>query len=116
MSNEIDASLCSIRDHASALDHEFLQIAQALRQADPATAHTAMLSVHRALQRLAEAARPITAACPACQKAGGKRKYEPVNPLSGVWSRPECPTCRELSGLIAAVESVIRNPQPPGTC
>ena len=113
MSDQITASLSSVHDHASALDREFLNIAKALGQADATTARTAMLGVWRALHRLAEAAKPITAACPACQKAGGKRKYEPVNPFSGVWSRPECATCRELSQLIGAAEEVARKTKSP---
>ena len=116
MANEITASLASIQDHTSALDRELLRIAEALRQADPSTARPAILAVYRALHRLAEAAQPITAACPACREAGGKREYKAVNPLSGVWSRPECSTCRELSHLITAAEGVaqkVKTPESP---
>ncbi len=115
MANQRTPSLSSVRDHASAMDREFLKIAKALRQTDLAGARTTMLGVYEALHRLAEAAKPITAACPACQAAGGKGQYEAVNEFSGVWSRPECPTCRELSQPIGAVDNLARKMRTPGS-
>lgn len=97
------------------MDREFLQIAKELPSTDVAAARATIMGVYDALERLAEAAKPIVAACPACKAAGGKGRYEAVNEFSGVWSRPECPTCRELSQLIAAVDALATKLRMPGT-
>lgn len=113
MTDRVTASMSTVQDRAAALDRDFLELAQALDQATPPAARAAMLGVWRVLSRLAEAAKPIKAACPGCRASEGKGEFEPVNEFSGVWSMRECATCRELSQLIAAVEKAAREAQAP---
>ena len=114
MSEQAESTQASIHEHVSALDHEFVRISESIGSASANDARATMLSVYRALVRLAEAAGALTAACPACRAAGGPSNYEQVNKLSGVWTRPECPSCRELTRLIKAVEKVSRKVSMPG--
>lgn len=115
MSEAVQASISSVQELASSLDREFITLAQGMEAADSDTARSVLLTVYRALFRLAEAARPLAAACPACRASGGAGEYEQVNKLSGVWTRPECPNCRELSHLITAVETAARKVSLPKT-
>jgi len=97
-----------IHEHTSALDREFIKLAGDVRGQKAADARDSMLAVYRALTRLADAARPITAACPTCNAPEDQGEYQPVNKLSGVWTLPECPTCKELASAIAAIDKVAR--------
>ena len=108
MSDAISESMGSVAEHVSALDREFVKIAQEVADADEDQARVAMQGVFRSLSRMAEAARPIIAACPTCKAARVDPNYEQVNKYSGVWVIPKCKTCRDLGKMIAVIEKSAR--------
>jgi hypothetical protein len=102
------SDITGIQEHASALDRELAQLAEKLKTASSEDGRTVLMGVFHALTRLADASQPVAAACPTCKGTGGVGEFEAVNELSGVWNRPECPTCRELAKLIRAIGDVSR--------
>ena len=108
MSDQAASTIASIQEQAAALDRGLLQLSQEIAGAGKDEARAAFLGVFRTITRLAEAARPLIAACPVCHGTQGGGELEQVNKLSGVWTRPECATCRELSKMIGAVDEVAR--------
>jgi hypothetical protein len=108
MSDQTSAALTTLSEHVSAIERDFLELSKLLERLDEPKGRTVILAAFRTLQRVAEAARPVRAKCPRCGRPDAKMEYEAVNKLSGVWKLPECPTCRELAGVIAAVEKAAR--------
>ncbi|MEP0848182.1 MAG: hypothetical protein HRF50_15335 [Phycisphaerae bacterium] len=109
MSSSIDPVVQSIQQQASALDRDFARLAPLLEKASDSDAGAAMKAIVRSLHRLAEAARAVRNSCPTCRKADANLSFEAVNKLSGVWSLPECNTCRPLARIIGAVEKAARD-------
>ncbi len=109
MSDALDATLQALQQHSSAIDRELLRLAEKVGGADDGRAAAAMSAVERCIQRVAEAARAMRAACPVCKKAQAAIQFEAVNKFSGVWSLPDCAACRGLARLIGAVEKAARD-------
>lgn len=109
MNDAANAAIQSVAEHVALLERDFLQLARALESLDESGGRSATLAAYRAIQRVAEAARPVKANCPRCGRPDSKLEYEAVNKLSGVWKLPECPTCAELTQVINAVEKAARS-------
>lgn len=114
MGSPIEAALQAIQQHTSALDRELARIAPMLAEATESQVAGVMSAAVRAIQRLADAARAVRNACPVCRKAEAATRFEEVNKFSGVWSLPDCPTCRGLARLIAGVDKAIREAPATG--
>lgn len=114
MSDQISTTLASMAEHLSALEQDFLQVGRLLEGMDEARGRPLLLAVQRAIGRVAESARAVKSKCPRCKRPDAKMEYEAVNKLSGVWTLPECPTCRELVQVVVAVEKATRATAPAG--
>lgn len=108
MSDETASPLQPLAEHIAAVERDFLALGKHLEALDEPAGRAVTLAAFRAVHRVAEAARAVKARCPACGRPDSKLEYEAVNKLSGVWKLPDCPTCSELSQVIAAVEKVAR--------
>lgn len=108
MSDTTATALQSLADHVGAVERDFLELGKLLDKLDATKGRMVTLAAYRTVHRLAESARSVKAKCPQCGRPDSKLEYEAVNKLSGVWKLPDCPTCSELSQVIAAVEKAVR--------
>jgi hypothetical protein len=108
MNDATGMALQALAEHVSAVERDFLELGKLLDTLDESKGRMVTLAAYRAVHRVAEAGRAVKAKCPKCGRPDSKLEYEAVNKLSGVWKLPDCPTCTELSQLIAAVEKAVR--------
>lgn len=108
MSNAIANTLLALNEHLAAVERDFVALGRQMEQADASDGRSALLGAYRAVERIAEGARAVRAKCPRCSRPDSAMEYEAVNKHSGVWKLPECPTCRELSQMMSAIEKVAK--------
>jgi phage FluMu protein Com len=108
VSNMIANTLLALNEHLAVVERDFVALGKQMEQADEGDGRTALLGTFRAVERVADGARAVRAKCPRCTRPDPNMEYEAVNKLSGVWKLPECPTCRELSQMMSAIEKVAK--------
>jgi hypothetical protein len=108
MSNTIANTLLALNEHLAAVERDFVALGRQMEQADESDGRSALLGAYRAVERVADGARAVRSKCPRCSRPDPSMEYEAVNKLSGVWKLPECPTCRELAQMMAAIEKAAK--------
>ena len=101
-------TLLALNEHLAVVERDFVALGRQMEQADVGDGRTALLGAFRAVERVAEGAQAVRSKCPRCSRPDPNMEYEAVNKHSGVWKIPECPTCRELSQMMAAIEKVAK--------
>src|SRR5215470_5299121 len=76
MSDQTSAALTTLSEHVSAIERDFLDLSKVLDKLDEPKGRTVILAAFRTVQRVAEAARPVRAACPRCGRPDSKMEYE----------------------------------------
>jgi hypothetical protein len=109
MSTAIASTLLSLNEHLAAVERDFVTLGRQMDQASESDGRSALLGAFRAVERIAEGAQAVRSKCPRCSRPDPAMEYEAVNMHSGVWKLPQCPTCRELSQLMSAIEKATKN-------